>query len=69
MLRNPPENIYDYDTYWDAPDGKRYNWDPDFQCWNEVMTKEQYDALSHWEKYAWLYASLLTMIVSIYFVL
>ena len=54
-----PNNPYDYSEYFDAPDGKLYHWDPDFQQWIHVLRKEEYDALSHWEKYNWIYASII----------
>lgn len=68
-LMNPPENPYDYETYYDAPDGNRYHWDPDWSCWHVVLTKEQWDKLSHWEKYSWIYWSIACVIISIVFVL
>ena len=57
-----PNNPYDYEEYYDAPDGKRYRWDPDFQDWLHVLTKEEYDALSHWDKYNWIYVTILLTI-------
>ena len=50
-----PNNPYDYNEYYDAPDGYRYHWDPDYQCWHQVLTEEQYRNLSHWDKYNWIY--------------
>ena len=67
-MKSPP-NPYEYNHYYDAPDGKRYLWDPDFQQWMHVMTVEEYQSLSHWEKYDWLYWSIAILILSIYFAL
>lgn len=64
-MPNPPENLYDYYTYHYEPNGDCYHWDPDWQCWHQVLTQEQYDKLSHWEKYHWLYWSIACVIASI----
>ena len=61
-----PNNPYDYNEYYDAPDGKRYHWDPDFQQWLQVMTAEEYAALSHWDKYSWLYVSVILSILCLF---
>ena len=60
----PPNNPHSYYEYYDAPDGKRYQWDPDYQCWYEIMTPEQWAKLSHWEKYMWLYVVIAVLIFS-----
>jgi hypothetical protein len=36
-------------------DGKQYRYDPDYDCYYRVFTRDEYAALSHWSKYNWLY--------------
>ena len=66
----PPENEWGYDQYYDAPDGKRYQWDPDYKCWYATMTREEWEAQSHWQKFDWIYwiigLSVLCFIVEAY---
>jgi hypothetical protein len=46
--------------------GKEYRYDPDYDCYYRVFTRDEYDALPHWEKYNWLYVSaVLTVIAAI----
>jgi hypothetical protein len=36
-------------------DGRKYRYDPDYDCYYRVRSPEEYAALSHWEKHSWLY--------------
>ena len=36
-------------------DGRKYRYDPDYDCYYRVCSPEEYAALSHWEKHSWLY--------------
>jgi hypothetical protein len=36
-------------------DGRYYRYDPDYDCWYRVFTRDEYDLLPHWSKYNWLY--------------
>lgn len=69
MLRNPPPNPYEYNhTYTDSVTGKKYVWDPDFHCWMETLSDEEYAAMSHWDKHGWLWVTLALMIGSLFFI-
>ena len=35
--------------------GHTYRYDPDYDCYYRVYTREEYDSLSHWSKYDWIY--------------
>lgn len=65
-----PIDMYSYEEYYDAPDGKRYRWDPDFGAWYQVMTREEWEAQSHWQKFSWLYwiivLAILCFLVEVY---
>jgi hypothetical protein len=36
-------------------DGKQYHYDPDYDCYYRVYSRDEYHRLSHWSKYNWLY--------------
>jgi hypothetical protein len=36
-------------------DGRKYRYDPDYDCYYRVFTRDEYAALPHWSKYNWLY--------------
>jgi hypothetical protein len=36
-------------------DGKLYRYDPEYDCWYRVFSREEYHNLPHWDKYGWLY--------------
>ena len=36
-------------------DGHQYRYDPDYDCYYRVYTREEYDSLSHWDRFNWLY--------------
>jgi hypothetical protein len=36
-------------------DGKQYRYDPDYDCYYRVYSREEYVELPHWDKYSWLY--------------
>jgi hypothetical protein len=35
--------------------GHTYRYDPDYDCYYRVFTRDEYDELPHWDKYSWLY--------------
>ena len=43
-------------------DGKTYRYDPDYNCWYQVYTHEEWSALPHWEKFGWIWVTLLCAI-------
>ena len=45
------------DKYKDCIDknGKLYRYDPDYDCWYRVFTRDEYADLPHWDKHGWLY--------------
>ena len=45
------------DNYKDCIDknGRKYRYDPDYDCWYRVFTRDEYRDLPHWSKYNWLY--------------
>jgi hypothetical protein len=44
-----------YAETFEGPDGKTYRWDPDYGMWYQVMSREEWDAQTHWQKFNWLY--------------
>ncbi len=46
-------------------DGKSYRYDPDYDCWYRVFSKEEYDALPHMEKYGWLYVCAICLVIGV----
>ena len=36
-------------------DGRQYRYDPDYDCYYRVFSREEYVELPHWDKYSWLY--------------
>ena len=35
--------------------GREYRYDPDYDCFYRVYTRDEYVELPHWDKYSWLY--------------
>ena len=59
----PPDNKYSYDEYHRTPDGKLYRWDPDYCVWYLTMSREEWEAQTHWQKYNWIYVSIVLAIL------
>jgi hypothetical protein len=36
-------------------DGKLYRYDPDYDCYYRVFTRDEYADLPHWDKHSWIY--------------
>jgi hypothetical protein len=36
-------------------DGRQYRYDPDYDYYYRVYTRDEYAELPHWDKYSWLY--------------
>ena len=45
-------------------EGRLYRYDPDYDCYYRVFTREEYDSLSHWEKYHWLYVCIVCLVIA-----
>ena len=46
--------------------GQQYRYDPDYDCYYRVYTREEYDAFSHWNKYNWLYVTAILCAICYY---
>jgi hypothetical protein len=46
--------------------GHLYRYDPEYECYYRVFSREEYDALPHWEKYDWLYVSAILTAICFY---
>ena len=45
-------------------EGRTYRYDPDYDCWYRVFSREEYDQLTHMEKYGWLYVCLACLVIA-----
>ena len=43
--------------------GKQYRYDPDYDCFYRIYTRDEYADLPHWEKYNWLYVSAILCVI------
>lgn len=64
MIYNCMEN----DEYKDCiqKDGKHYRYDPDYDCFYRIFTRDEYADLPHWEKYNWLYVTAILCAICYY---
>ena len=62
MIYNCMEN----DEYKDCiqKDGKHYRYDPDYDCFYRIFTRDEYADLPHWEKYGWIWVTLACTIIA-----
>ena len=37
--------------------GKQYRYDPDYDCYYRIFTRDEYADLPHWEKFGWIYVT------------
>ena len=44
-------------------DGKTYRYDPDYDCFYRIYTRNDWNDLPHWEKYNWLYVSAVLCVI------
>jgi hypothetical protein len=46
--------------------GSTYRYDPDYDCYYRVYSHDDYAALSHWNKYNWLYVTVVLSVICYY---
>lgn len=45
--------------------GRLYRYDSDYDCWYRVYQRGDYDDLSHWKKFSWLYVCAVCLVIAI----
>ena len=46
--------------------GYQYRYDADYDCYYRVISREEYDAFTHWEKYGWLWITAILCAICYY---
>lgn len=54
---------YDKDTI--VKNQRQYRYDPDYDCFYPVYSRDDYDLLSHWDKYSWLYVLSILIVICV----
>jgi hypothetical protein len=47
-------------------DGRQYRYDPDYDCFYRVFTRDEYSELPHWDKYNWIYVTVVLCAICYY---
>ena len=46
--------------------GRQYRYDPDYDCYYRVYTRDEYVELPHWDKYSWIYVIVVLCAIAYY---